>query len=64
MTLIAANVSLPPPPGVRTVEVETTAGLAAAVAAEFRAAHVLVMAAAPADFRSAAPEAEDLARGR
>ena len=36
VTLIAANVSLPPPPGVRTVEVETTAELAAAVAPSSR----------------------------
>ncbi|MCD6016305.1 MAG: coaBC [Solirubrobacterales bacterium] len=62
VTLIAANVSLPPPPGVRTVEVETTAELAAAVAAEFRAVHVLLMAAAPADFRAASPEAEKISR--
>jgi phosphopantothenoylcysteine decarboxylase / phosphopantothenate---cysteine ligase len=62
VTLIAANVSLPPPPGVRTVELETTGELAAAVAAEFAAAHVLLMAAAPADFRAAAPEADKIPR--
>jgi phosphopantothenoylcysteine decarboxylase / phosphopantothenate---cysteine ligase len=62
VTLVAANVSLPPPPGVRTVAVETTGELAAAVAAEFAAANVLLMAAAPADFRAADPEAEKISR--
>jgi phosphopantothenoylcysteine decarboxylase/phosphopantothenate--cysteine ligase len=55
VTLIAANVSLPAPPGVRRVDVETAAELADAAAAEFPQAHVLLMAAAPADFRAAAP---------
>ncbi|MGH2987985.1 MAG: bifunctional phosphopantothenoylcysteine decarboxylase/phosphopantothenate--cysteine ligase CoaBC, partial [Solirubrobacterales bacterium] len=62
VTLVAANVSLPPPAGVRTVEVETTAELAAAVAAELPAADVLLMAAAPADFRAASPEAAKISR--
>jgi len=51
VTLIAANVSLAEPAGVRRVDVETTEQLAAAVGAEFAATHVLAMAAAPADFR-------------
>ena len=50
VTLIAANVALPPA-GVRRIDVETAAELAAAAAGEFPAAHVLLMAAAPADFR-------------
>jgi phosphopantothenoylcysteine decarboxylase/phosphopantothenate--cysteine ligase len=54
VTVIAANVSLPIPAAVRAVEVETTEQLAGAVAAEFADAHVLLMAAAPADFRTAA----------
>ncbi len=62
VTLVAANVSLPPPPGVRTIEVETTAELADAVAAEFPSAHVLVMAAAPADFRAGSPAEQKLSR--
>ena len=53
VTLIAANVSLPEPAGVRRIDVETAAELAAAARAEFAASHVLVMAAAPADFRAA-----------
>jgi len=53
VTLIAANVALPAPAAVRRVDVETTADLARAAAAEFPRAHVLLMAAAPADFRAA-----------
>jgi len=52
VTLIAANVALPAPPGVRRVDVETTAQLAAAAEKEFPQAHLLLMAAAPADFRA------------
>lgn len=55
VTLVCANVALPRPAGVRSVEVTTTEELEAAVRAEFTAADVLVMAAAPADFRPAAP---------
>jgi phosphopantothenoylcysteine decarboxylase/phosphopantothenate--cysteine ligase len=51
VTLIAANVSLPEPAGVRRIDVGTTAELAQAARQEFANAHVLAMAAAPADFR-------------
>jgi phosphopantothenoylcysteine decarboxylase/phosphopantothenate--cysteine ligase len=51
VTLVAANVSLPTPAGARRVDVETAAELAAALEREFDSADVLVMAAAPADFR-------------
>jgi phosphopantothenoylcysteine decarboxylase/phosphopantothenate--cysteine ligase len=51
VTLIAANVALPAPAGVRRVDVETAAELAEALGREFDSADVLVMAAAPADFR-------------
>jgi phosphopantothenoylcysteine decarboxylase/phosphopantothenate--cysteine ligase len=62
VTLVAANVSLSAPAGVRTVEVETTAELGTALAAEFAAAHVLLMAAAPADFRAASTEGAKISR--
>jgi phosphopantothenoylcysteine decarboxylase/phosphopantothenate--cysteine ligase len=52
-TLIAANVGLEEPAGVRRIDVETAAELAGAATAEFPLAHVLLMAAAPADFRAA-----------
>src|SRR3954449_1218419 len=54
VTLIAANVELPAPAGVRRVDVETAAELATAAAAEFPHSQVLLMAAAPADFRATA----------
>src|SRR3954452_13608220 len=52
VTLIAANVSLPTPPGVQRIEVETVGDLAELTAREFEGSHVLLMAAAPADFRA------------
>lgn len=51
VTLVAANVPLLAPPGVRRVDVETAAELTAALDREFSSADVLIMAAAPADFR-------------
>ncbi len=62
VTLIAANVALPEPAGVRRIDVETTAELAEATRREFAAAHLLLMAAAPADFRAAAPAEGKLRR--
>ena len=56
VTLIAANVSLAPPAGVRVVEVESAAQLEAAARAEFPDADVLLMAAAVADFRPRSSE--------
>src|SRR3954453_17234233 len=53
VTLIAANVSLPEPPGIHRIDVETTAQLAEAARTEFPNSQVLLMAAAPADFRTA-----------
>jgi phosphopantothenoylcysteine decarboxylase/phosphopantothenate--cysteine ligase len=53
VTLICANVSLPTPDGVRTVQVETAAELLDAAGAAFQRADVLLMAAAVADFRPA-----------
>jgi phosphopantothenoylcysteine decarboxylase/phosphopantothenate--cysteine ligase len=55
VTLLAANLAVPPPAGVRVVEVQTASQLASAAAREFPAADVLLMAAAVADFRPAAP---------
>jgi len=62
VTLIAANVALPEPAGVRRIDVETAEQLAAAAHAEFAGAHVLLMAAAPADFRAAEVAAGKLKR--
>ena len=51
VTLVAANVSLPRPEGVRWIDVETAEQLLSAVREEFPSADVLLMAAAVADFR-------------
>lgn len=51
VTLIAANVTLPDPAGVKVVRVESTAELRDAVHTAARSADAVVMAAAPADFR-------------
>ncbi|HEY5044550.1 MAG TPA: phosphopantothenoylcysteine decarboxylase, partial [Solirubrobacteraceae bacterium] len=51
VTLLAANVSLPRPPGVFCREVATAAELEQACAQEFPACDVLLMTAAVADFR-------------
>ncbi len=53
VTVVAANVSLAEPAGVARIDVETTAELAEAVKTEFKRSHVLLMAAAVADFRAA-----------
>jgi phosphopantothenoylcysteine decarboxylase/phosphopantothenate--cysteine ligase len=55
VTLVLANVTLPAPAAARVVRVETAAELAAACAEEFPGCDVLLMAAAVADFRPAAP---------
>jgi phosphopantothenoylcysteine decarboxylase / phosphopantothenate---cysteine ligase len=62
VTLVAANVSLPAPPGVRRVDVETATELAGALGREFDSADVLVMAAAPADFRPKSAAGEKIHR--
>ncbi len=51
VTLLAANVDLPDPAGVKVVPVGTTAELRDAVLAAAGSADVVVMAAAPADYR-------------
>ncbi|MGH1562913.1 bifunctional phosphopantothenoylcysteine decarboxylase/phosphopantothenate--cysteine ligase CoaBC [Mumia sp. DW29H23] len=53
VTLVAANVSVPVPAGVDVVRVETTAELHDAMLERAGSADVVVMAAAPADFRPA-----------
>ena len=51
VTLVAANVTLPDPAGVKVLRVETTAELHDAMLAAATSADAVVMAAAPADFR-------------
>src|SRR3954454_2277164 len=54
VTLVAANVSLADPAGVKVVRVETTEELRDAVLSAAGSADAVVMAAAPADFRPVA----------
>jgi phosphopantothenoylcysteine decarboxylase/phosphopantothenate--cysteine ligase len=62
VTLLAANVTIPPPAGVEEVKVETTAELETAVRERFPNVDVLIMAAAPADFRPMEPADTKLLR--
>jgi len=62
VTVVVANVALPVPPGVRRIDVETTEELAGALRTEFARGHVLLMAAAVADFRATRVEAGKLNR--
>lgn len=55
VVLVSGPAALPDPVGVRVVRVETTAEMADAVGRELGSADVLVMAAAPADYRPAEP---------
>jgi phosphopantothenoylcysteine decarboxylase/phosphopantothenate--cysteine ligase len=62
VTLVAANVSLPDPAGVKVVRVETTAELRDAVVGAAAGADAVVMAAAPADFRPLATSGTKIKR--
>jgi phosphopantothenoylcysteine decarboxylase/phosphopantothenate--cysteine ligase len=54
VTLVAANVAMAAAAGVRRIDVETAEELAGVLGEEFPRCQVLLMAAAPADFRPAA----------
>jgi phosphopantothenoylcysteine decarboxylase / phosphopantothenate---cysteine ligase len=60
VTVVAANVSLPAPPGVDVVAVQTAAELKAACDERFAQTDVLLMAAAVADFRPREAAAEKI----
>ncbi len=62
VTVVAANVSLPPAEGVRYVDVETAEELEEAAREAFKRADVLLMAAAVSDFRPSASEASKIAK--
>ena len=51
VTLVSGPLGVAPPGGVRIVPVETTAGMEAAVSEALPTADVLIMSAAPSDFR-------------
>jgi phosphopantothenoylcysteine decarboxylase/phosphopantothenate--cysteine ligase len=60
VTLIAGPVALPTPVGVRRLDVQTAAEMLAAVLTETADADALLMAAAVADFRPAAPAGQKI----
>ena len=60
VTLVAANLAIPAPDGVKTIAVATAAELGDAVTREFPSADVLLMAAAVADFRPAHAAADKI----
>ena len=62
VTLVAANVALPAPPGVDCRRVATAAQLKEACEQAFPACDVLLMAAAVADFRPSAPAPAKIAK--
>ncbi len=62
VVLITGPSTLPPPVGVTMRRVETTAEMEAAVRQELETAAVLIMAAAPADYRPRAPNTGKVAR--
>lgn len=62
VTVLAANVGLETPPGVRRLDVETAAELEQLAGQEFPSCHVLLMAAAVADFRPASTEQSKIVR--
>jgi phosphopantothenoylcysteine decarboxylase/phosphopantothenate--cysteine ligase len=64
VTLIAANVALPSPAGVRRIEVRTAAELQRACEQEFDGCDVLLMAAAVADFAPVPAEGKIKKGGR
>ena len=60
VTVVAANVALPAPPGAHVIPVGTAAELKAACDERFDSTDVLLMAAAVADFRPRAPATHKL----
>jgi phosphopantothenoylcysteine decarboxylase/phosphopantothenate--cysteine ligase len=60
VVLIAGPVSIDPPPAVEVVRVQTAAEMSAAVGSRFGECDAVVMAAAVADFRPAAPRGDKI----
>jgi phosphopantothenoylcysteine decarboxylase/phosphopantothenate--cysteine ligase len=64
VTLIAGHVDIPLPGELKTVKADTVEEMAKSVAKALPSADVLVMAAAPADFRPAEKAGEKIKKGR
>lgn len=63
VTLIAGHVDIPLPPEIPTLKVDTVQEMSRSVAQNLPAADVLIMAAAPADFRPASASPEKIKKG-
>jgi phosphopantothenoylcysteine decarboxylase/phosphopantothenate--cysteine ligase len=64
VTLIVGHVDIPLPPEILTVKTDTVREMSEAVAEKLLATDVLIMAAAPADFRPASEAPEKIKKGR
>ena len=64
VTLIAGHVDIPLPVEIPTLNVDTVQDMSRSVAQNLPAADVLIMAAAPADFRPASEATEKIKKGR
>jgi len=64
VTLIVGHVDIPLPPEILTVKTDTVSEMSEAVAEKLLAADVLIMAAAPADFRPASEAPQKIKKGR
>ncbi len=63
VTLVSGPVALDDPPGVEIVRVENTEQMAKAVEAAFKNADYLIMAAAPADYKTAESKTQKIKKG-
>jgi phosphopantothenoylcysteine decarboxylase/phosphopantothenate--cysteine ligase len=64
VTLITGHVDVPLPPEINTLKAETVEAMSRSVAKALPTADVLIMAAAPADFRPAKEAKEKIKKGR
>ncbi|MGZ3435632.1 MAG: bifunctional phosphopantothenoylcysteine decarboxylase/phosphopantothenate--cysteine ligase CoaBC [Gemmatimonadaceae bacterium] len=64
VTLIVGHVDIPLPPEIPTVKADTVREMSEAVAEKLLATDVLIMAAAPADFRPASEAPQKIKKGR
>jgi phosphopantothenoylcysteine decarboxylase/phosphopantothenate--cysteine ligase len=64
VTLIVGHVDIPLPPEIQTVKTDTVREMSQAVAEKLLATDVLIMAAAPADFRPTSEAPQKIKKGR
>ena len=62
--LVAGHIDVAPPPGISTQRVGTTQEMADAVSGQLQSADVLIMAAAPADFRPKLAATQKIKKGK